>query len=305
MSIPMSDREPHYSVQADTVEYSDAEGPHAPPGMRAKRPFAAVVAALALLVGLGAYYYFWTRAQVAAPPEVPAAAASAPAAAAEPGILHPIEKVPGAADPGTLAGLPPLPPLDLSDTMAMNSLSTVLNGDATLRLLIPGDIIRHMVATVDNLPRQAMAARLVPVKPVPGAFETTQSATGTRLAAHNALRYAPYVLGAEAIDTSRLVGLYVRLYPLFQQAYLELGYPDGYFNDRLIAVIDHLLAAPEPQGQVELVQPKVLYQFADPDLEARSSGQKIMMRVGLENERRLKAKLREIRKALVAEVPKP
>lgn len=27
---------------------------------------------------------------------------------------------------------------------------------------------------------------------------------------------------------------YVRLYPLFQKAYVELGYPNGYFNDRLI-----------------------------------------------------------------------
>ena len=38
------------------------------------------------------------------------------------------------------------------------------------------------------------------------------------------------------------------------------------------------------EGPIELQQPKVLYTFADPDLEALSSGQKIMVRIGLENE---------------------
>jgi hypothetical protein len=47
------------------------------------------------------------------------------------------------------------------------------------------------------------------------------------------------------------------------------------------------------------VQPKVLYEFADPALEALPSGQKILLRMGPENAARVKAKLREIR-ALVA-----
>ena len=96
----------------------------------------------------------------------------------------------------------------------------------------------------------------------------------------------------------------MRLYPLFQQAYVELGYPNGYFNDRLVGVIDHLLAAPEPKAPIALTQPKVMYEFADPALADLSAGQKIMVRVGLDNEPRLKAKLREIRKALVADPPK-
>ncbi len=303
MSIPISDREPHYSATSDASKYSDAEGPHSPQGMRAKRPVAAVIAALALLMGLGAYYYFWSRGIVPVAPvasEAPVPVAS-PAAPAEPAIQHPIGKVPGA----DAIAATPLVPLDQSDTMAMDAIATILNGDAALRLLIPENVIRQIVATVDNLPRQTMSTRVLPVKPVPSAFETVPGPAGATLPAHNSTRYAPYVHGAEAIDTSRLVGLYVRLYPLFQQAYMELGYPNGYFNDRLVAVIDHLLAAPELQGAVDLTQPKVLYQYADPDLEARSSGQKIMMRVGLDNERRLKAKLREIRKALVAEAPKP
>ena len=114
----------------------------------------------------------------------------------------------------------------------------------------------------------------------------------------NAARYAPYVRILQAIDARKLVAVYSRFYPLFQEAYRQLGYPNGYFNDRLITCIDDLLAAPEPDGPIKLTQPKVLYEYADPDLEARSAGQKIMIRIGLDNERKIKAKLREIRSAL-------
>jgi hypothetical protein len=52
---------------------------------------------------------------------------------------------------------------------------------------------------------------------------------------------------------------------------------------------------------VYVTQPRIVYEFADPALEELSAGQKAMVRVGLDNERRLKAKLRAIRTALAAE----
>ena len=98
---------------------------------------------------------------------------------------------------------------------------------------------------------------------------------------------------AYSLDTGRLMG--VRYYPLFQQAYRELGYPKGFFNDRLIQALDELLDTPSIPEPVGLVQPRLLYQFADPDLEARSAGQKIMIRMGGANAARVKAVLRAIR----------
>jgi hypothetical protein len=100
---------------------------------------------------------------------------------------------------------------------------------------------------------------------------------------------------AEAVDAKTLVGIYVHFYPLLQEDYRALGYPNGYFNDRLVQTIDDLLSAPEVSAPPALVQPKVFYQYADPDLESRSAGQKIMMRMGPDNAARIKAKLREIR----------
>ena len=43
----------------------------------------------------------------------------------------------------------------------------------------------------------------------------------------------------------QLASIYVRYYPLFQEAYEELGYPGRYFNDRVIEIIDHLLQTPD------------------------------------------------------------
>ena len=108
-------------------------------------------------------------------------------------------------------------------------------------------------------------------------------------------RYAPLVKIVQNADSAQLAALYRRYYPLFQQSYVDLGYPDGYFNDRLVTVIDHLLATPSVKQPIALVQPKIVYQYADPELEALSAGQKALLRVGPENAAVIKAKLREIR----------
>ena len=65
------------------------------------------------------------------------------------------------------------------------------------------------------------------------------------ISADNGLRYTPYVLLIETVDLRRAVAVYVRLYPLLQRAYEDLGYPKRYFNDRLVEVIDQLLAMPD------------------------------------------------------------
>jgi len=96
-------------------------------------------------------------------------------------------------------------------------------------------------------------------------------------------------------DTDRIVETYQRFYPLLQQAYVSLGYPDGYFNDRVVEVIDHLLATPQPEEPILLIRPHVLYQYADADLEALSSGQKLLIRTGSNNTASIKQFLGELR----------
>jgi hypothetical protein len=97
-------------------------------------------------------------------------------------------------------------------------------------------------------------------------------------------------------DIDAIVDTYRRFYPLFQRSYERLGYPDGYFNDRVVQVIDHLLATPpQPDGPIKLVRPHVLYEFADSRLEALSSGQKLLLRMGPEHAATVKRFLQDLR----------
>jgi hypothetical protein len=162
-------------------------------------------------------------------------------------------------------------------------------------MFIPDDFVRNLVATVDNLPRQKVATRLIPARPPAGAFVVVGGEGNLVLGAANYARYTPWIELVDALDPDTVVELYRRLYPGFQSAYENLGNPDGYFNDRAIEVIDHLLATPEPPETIALVRPNVLYEFADPALEAESAGRKLLLRMGPGNAARVKMKLRDIR----------
>jgi len=260
-----------------------------------------VFVVLVLAVGGGGYWW-WRSQQAPAPlPIVSSAQPVTPSSDVEPGIQHPIEQAPIAGDSGAAK---PLPPLGESDTAAAEALASLLPQNRLPEFLVPKTLIRHVVATIDNLPRDKVAMSLWPVKPAGGTFIVANTPNGKVVAPENSVRYTPYVRWMESIDSHKLAAVYVRFYPLLQDAYKELGYPKGYFNDRLVTVIDHLLATPEVPGAIRLEQPKVLYEFADPVLKATSSGQQILLRMGNENALKVKAKLRELRKEITRQAPK-
>jgi hypothetical protein len=159
------------------------------------------------------------------------------------------------------------------------------------------------VVTIDNLSEQKVAERIRPVKAAPGRFAVRGSEDAPMLDPANYERYKPLVQLVLATDTQQLVTAYKRYYPLFQEAYASLGHPPEYFNDRLIEVIDHLLATPDLRGSIALAQPGVQFEFADPKLESRSAGQKVLIRMGSENATAVKKKLQELRGLLIAQQP--
>jgi hypothetical protein len=260
-----------------------------------KRTAGWVILILVAVVALSVWRYTTEPVQIAPPPvaQAPAAPPVEPPPAG-PAVRYPVPVPPTEEE---------LPSLSASDAAVMDALAGLWGDRGFEALLHPNELIRRVVATIDNLPRKKLALRLMPVKPVPGPFRTAGKGETLAIGPDNAARYSPYIELAKRIDGARLVGVYVRFYPLFQQAYEDLGYPGAYFNDRLVEVIDELLAAPELPPQAKLVRPKVFYKFADPQLEAASAGHKILMRVGNENAAVLKTKLREIRAELTRTPP--
>ena len=223
---------------------------------------------------------------VAEPPQPPASSA----VVAPPAIEHPLEEPSG--------------PLAAGEVDA--ALTELLGRKAVASFLQTSDFPRRFAATVDNLGRPHAPAALWPVNPTGGRFTVQELPDGPVIGADNAARYTPLVLLAEGTDTARVAQLYRRMYPLLQRAYEELGYPKRYFNDRLVEVIDTLLATPEVEypvrlrlvevkGPIPSERPWVRYEYADPALESLTAGQKILVRAGPVNARRLKAKLAEFR----------
>ncbi|HSD54229.1 MAG TPA: DUF3014 domain-containing protein [Burkholderiales bacterium] len=242
---------------------------------------------------VGAYLY-WLRDQSAPPAVQPPVAGPAPQAAPEPAIRHPIEEARPETQEPVAAALPSS--VDESDKVVEEALTGLVGRGPLEQFATLSGFVRRMVATIDNLPRKKAPQRTWPLTKTPGSFLTTGGKDAVYLSAENYGRYEPALHLMESVDTGKLVALYVRLYPLFQQAYRDLGYPDRYFNDRLVEVIDHLLAAPDVAEPIKLSKPWVMYEFADPALEARSAGQKTVIRMGPGNAARVKAKLREIRR---------
>lgn len=235
--------------------------------------------------GAAAYYYWQHRPQQPVPPQPSKTAAPPAPVSTAPPILHPLETNEAR----------PLPALGESDAAMWEALAELLGKKSLTEFFYTDLIIRRIVATIDNLPRKKAPLRMMPVKPVPPLFARAGTQDNMVISPGNAARYAAYVKVVQAVDARKLVDVYIRFYPLFQRAYEELGFPKGYFNDRLIETLDDLLAAPDIKGPIKLTQPKVMYEFADSALEARSAGQKIMIRMGGENAARVKTRLREIR----------
>jgi hypothetical protein len=287
--------------------------PHIPPTSRAP---ALITGVIVLAVVLVAGYFGWQHFQprpapvpvvepLAQLPEAP----TVPLTPVAPAIQHPIDP-PAPEAPQTAGGPTPLPALADADQWVSEQLNELLTRKNVLAFLQLDGFVRRSVATVDNLARQQAPAMVWPVRPTPQRFTVQRGSDGVdTIHPDNSLRYTPLVLMIESVDTARAVALYRRVYPLFQQAYEELGFPGRYFNDRLVEVLDHLIATPVPttplavklvevKGEVPSTRPWVRHEFADPALESQSAGRKMLLRVGPEHQQRLQAKLRDVRQRI-------
>lgn len=284
--------------------------PHIP---RTSKTPAIITSVIVLAVVLAAGYFGWQHFKPRPAPvpvvepvaQVPETA-PVPLAPVAPAIQHPID--PPA--PEAAGGTAPLPTLADADQQVGDLLTELLTRKNVLAFLQLDGFVRRAVATVDNLAREQAPSRVWPINPTPERFTVQRGSDGVdTIHPDNQRRYTPMVQMLEAVDTAQAVALYRRLYPLFQQAYEELGFPGRYFNDRLVQVLDHLIATPVPttplavklvevKGEVPSTRPWVRYEFVDSSLESLSAGRKVLLRVGPEHQQRLQAKLRDIRQRI-------
>lgn len=247
-----------------------------------------------VVVGIGIYWMQHASPNASQTPVTAPAAADTSANAAR----YPINQV--AAGPAA-ASTAPVPTLAQSDASAMQALTSMVPGSQMGKLLVSKAIIPRAVATINALPNRQLTQNILPVHSPSGTFRITQDAGATTMDPNNAKRYADYMTVVEHVDTQALVGWYKQHYPWFEQAYRNLGYAKGHFNDRLVFVIGQLLATPDVSTPVALKPHKSMYVFVNPAYESLTAGQKMLIRSGPANEARIKTKLQQIRQLLMGQ----
>ena len=185
------------------------------------------------------------------------------------------------------------------DKKRLKRINKLVDKQKTKNVFLLNAIIPRFVVTVDNLTQRKLSPKYNLSTPPPGPFLARKDPVGIEyIDPKNYPRYAKYLEVLMTLDSHKLVAVYVEYYPLFQQAYDDLGYPSKYFNDRLIEVIDHLLETPDIKDPIKLNRPNVFYKFDSPHLEKLSAGQKILIRMGNSNAKRVKEKIQELRRKL-------
>ena len=188
----------------------------------------------------------------------------------------------------------PLPLLDASDPELTLALAEIAGVERLAEYLVKNQIISRIVATVGSLTSRQVPSQINPIRSAAGKFIAETEGESMLMSAENFARYDGYVALMQDVNTDALVALYQRYYPLFQQAWEENG-GEGSFNERLAGVIDHLLETPDVPGPVYLSKPEAVYVFEEPELEAMTAGQKVLVRMGSVNAAVVKEKLTEVK----------
>ena len=188
--------------------------------------------------------------------------------------------------------------LDESDDTVRNMAEELSSHPETASWLMSKNLIRKFVGAVDNIANGLSPRSQIDFFTLEENFKIIEK-DGLYYA--NPQGYMRYNLVGDvfsSLDSEGWVQLYQQSALLIQEAYTDLGYPEGDFNKTLTAAIVELLKVPVVEGDILLEATVVSYTIADPELENLSEAQKHLIRMGPENVQEIQAKLREIGLAL-------
>ncbi len=249
------------------------------------------LAAVALVaVGLLGIVFLVFRHPSAKPSPSPSAAALAAPSAAAPSPT-PSPEV-------------PLPPLDESDAFVRQLAAGLSAHPELARWLARTALVRTLTAVVVNVANGETPRPHLEFLAPKQRFRAARRPA--RLIVPDPAGFAGYDLFGDAVasvDASAAATAYRSLAPLFEAAYVDLGYPEGGFPAALDRAIRALLAVPVLREDVELVPHAIGFKYADAKLEALTPAQKQLLRIGPRNVRLVQGKLRELAAALAPAAP--
>jgi hypothetical protein len=196
-----------------------------------------------------------------------------------------------------------LPPLGETDATVRQLVGALSSHPKVAAWLTTDQLIRNFAVVVVNISNgRSPAQHLRAVRPT-GEFIADQEGEVARIDPRSYRRYDDYADAVGALDAEGTARLYATLKPRIQDAYRELGYPEGDFDGTMERAIVELLNTPVIEGDVALTPKSVSWDFADPKLQSLSSAQRQFLRMGPRNMRIVKAKLREIAPLLGIALP--
>ena len=258
---------------------------HSPfrPGGQYFGPLMGVVT-VALVAGLAWFFLFDDQVPEPEPELIAEAPQPAPAPAPSPAR----EETPGIE----------IPPLNASDSLVRELVSTLTSHPAFTAWLIPDNLIRLFVVVVENVADgQNPAVHMAPLKPTQR-FVVAGDAPELTFDPASYARYNTHAEIVASINPAGAAELYRMLYPLITEAYADLGYPDGGFDNTLQRALTNLLDTPVLERNVTLVPRAVFFEFSETALEDLLPAQKQFMGMGPRNVRAVQASLLDIAREL-------
>lgn len=239
--------------------------------------------ALGIIVALLIGVFIWWRLDRSTPPsEVPPAQDTAP-------LVEPIETAEDVA--------PSLPALDGSDEYVRQMLGS-LGLIAPLLDGVAGDeLVRNFVVAVNRIADGRSPRRQLGFLEPDGHFAAVSRGEKLFIDPQSYRRYDPVAVAFAAVDPTAAARMLRRLRPLMDAAQAELGTGES-FESVLQRALQVLLETPLPTGDVELIEAVQSYHFADPTLQALSSAQQHLLRMGPANGGAIQERLRRIRDTL-------
>ncbi len=240
-----------------------------------------IVVIVVALIAAGAVYYFYFRPE---PEEsTPVATEEPTAAEGQPWgeDVEPIEVE-----------------LNKSDELVRGLIVELSSRPEVARWLLTDNLIRRFVAAVDLIASGGSPKTPIDFIELTGDFRAGKAEGQEFIDPKSYQRYQRITDIFVSLDTKGFVTLYKQLRLPIQQAYRDLGYPEGDFNATLKKAIMSLLETPVVEDRIYLNRDVLTYKMEDPELEQLTPAQKHLLRMGPDNMRAVQAKLRDIAKTL-------
>jgi len=237
---------------------------------------------IVVILGLSAgVLYFVYRAKTPAPQNV----AQSTGDVARPPARH-------AAEPGDAIDLPPL---EQSDAVVRSLVEKLSSHPVVAAWLTTNGLIRNLTVVIANIADgETPAKHLRPLK-LSGDFATKTSRGLMFIDSSSYHRYDGIAAAVGALDARGVARFYATIKPRIDDAYHELAGSDPDFDRTVERAIVVLLRTPVVDDDVQLQSTsKVTYAFAKPEFQDLSAAQRQFLRMGPQNVRLVKAKLRQV-----------